>query len=95
MKITGRQLKQLIKEEVKLILEIKDEEDMGELLSIIGLSDMDADDPEIRRALELWHDGILNHEETLDALGGDVEAYDMLTHKEFQRVFDHLYDTLR
>jgi hypothetical protein len=94
MKITGRQLKQLIKEEVKLILEIKDEEDMGELLSIIGLSDMDADDPEIREALELWHDGISNHEETLKALGGDIEAYDMLTHKEFRRVFDHLYNTL-
>ena len=94
MKITHRQLKQLIKEEVKLILDLKDEEDMDELLNIIGLSDMDADDPKIRRALELWHDGILNHEETLDALGGDVEAYDMLTHKEFRRVFEHLYNTL-
>ena len=94
MKITTRQLKQLIKEEVKHLLEIKDEADIDELLSIIGLSDMDADDPEIHRALELWHDGIFNHEETLDALGGDVEAYDMLTHKEFRRVFEYLYNSI-
>lgn len=91
MRITKQQLKQLIKEEVKLILE--QEESMDELLALVGLSRIEnvaEEDPDIREALELWHSGIISHEETLDRLGG--HSFDKLTHKEFRRVFEYLYN---
>ena len=55
------------------------------LLNLLGTS-------EVRKALDLWNSGIINHEETLERLGG--HPYGVLTHKEYRMLFGYLHETL-
>ena len=55
------------------------------LLNLIGTE-------EVCQALNLWHSGILSHDETLDRLGG--HSPHALSHQEFRMAFSYLHDLL-